>query len=50
MDPMLSCTVLMSSFEDFKTETTILHDLEEKLGVLVASMPKYRAEIAGEGI
>jgi hypothetical protein len=49
-DLTLSYTALMSNLEDFRTETTVLHDLGEKLGVLVVSTPKYHAKIAGEGI
>ena len=45
-----SVAKLMAECEDFKTETTAMHDLMEVLGVEMDQTPKCHPEVAGRGM
>jgi len=45
-----SLRALLDQCDDFKNELSALQLLGQEIGVLVDAMPKYHAELAGEGI
>jgi hypothetical protein len=50
IDESTSLAKLMAECEDFKTETTAMHDLMEVLGVEMDQTPKCHPELAGRGV
>ncbi len=40
----------MGNCQDFKEEKTALQHLGQQLGVMVLLTPKFRTELAGEGV